>query len=135
MYLSVMPVKTASPTRSGWKNCCRNMVSTPGATSEASSRRTSASADLVADVCANLVALDALIATDPLDPRTHIALHGAYRGAMQSLQGDGFARLVASATGDERHRWERDEKLLTIASKAREARFGAARAALGLAVD
>jgi acyl-CoA dehydrogenase len=97
-------------------------------------RRVGTSNELFADLCADLVVLDALLAAEPLDPRTHIVLHGAYRSVTGTLCGDGFASVLARAAQDEHLRWERDEKLLAIASKAREARFQAASKVLGLTV-
>ena len=95
-------------------------------------RRVDASNDLVADLSADLVALGALLATDPLDPKTHVALHGCHRRAMRALHSDEFALLLDRASRDERDRWKRDERLLAIASKARDARFAAALTSLGL---
>jgi hypothetical protein len=84
-------------------------------------------ADLIAELSANLVALDAIRVGPPLDPRLHIALHGILRQTKRIPESSGFARLLQSAPSDERARWERDRALLEVASKAREARFERAR--------
>jgi hypothetical protein len=84
-------------------------------------------ADLIAELSADLVALDAIRVGPPLDPRVHIALHGILRQTKSILESSGFARLLQSAPRDERDRWERDRMLLEVASKAREARFESAR--------
>ena len=80
---------------------------------------------------ADLVALDGLLAVEPLDPRAQVALHGVYQHVAALLAGDAFARLLSATDHVERERWERDRTLLQVASKAREARFEAATRALG----
>ena len=86
-------------------------------------RRTRASATLIAELSADLIALDGLRGASPLDPRVHIALHGIYQRLYRLADKEAFARLLDGATDDERQRWERDRGLLGVASKAREARF------------
>jgi len=87
-------------------------------------------ADLIAELGAALVALDALRTEPALDPRVHIALHGILRQVKRLLECSGLAKLLESASDDERARWSRDWKLLEVASKAREARFERAQAEL-----
>jgi len=89
------------------------------------------SAELVAELSAELGALDAIRQKPPLDPRVHIALHGVLQQVKRALQSDRFERLLEAAPDDERHRWVRDRALLDIASKARAARFERAQNALG----
>ena len=90
-------------------------------------RRTRASTTLIAEMSADLVALDRLRDGSPLDPRVHIALHGVYQRLKRLVGGEDFARLLDSAPDDERDRWERDQTLLQVASKARTARFDRAK--------
>jgi hypothetical protein len=97
--------------------------------------RVGASRAWIADLSADVVALDALRAAEPLDARTHIALHGCYQRLMQTARGDELRRLLGSATDAERKRWTRDQALLKVASKARELRFEAATRAIGLDRD
>jgi alkylation response protein AidB-like acyl-CoA dehydrogenase len=94
-------------------------------------RRTRASTTLIAEMSADLVALDRLRDGPPLDPRVHIALHGVYQRVTRLVGGEDFARLLDAAPGDERDRWERDRALLQVASKARAARFERAKEDLG----
>lgn len=93
-------------------------------------RRLAASPALVATLSADLVTLDRLRAAPPLDPRTHVALHGVYERVHGALQGDAFDSLLQAASDDERSRWQRDRALLSVAGKARKARFVAANEAL-----
>ena len=86
-------------------------------------RRTRASTTLIAELSADLLALDPLLHGPPLDPRVHIALHGVYQHLTRLISSEAFKRLLDAAPGDERDRWERDRVLLQVASKAREARF------------
>ena len=86
-------------------------------------RRTRSSAILIAELSADLVALDRLRNGPPLDPRVHIALHGVYQHVTRLTGSQDFARILDAAPDDERDRWERDRALLRVASKAREARF------------
>ena len=86
-------------------------------------RRTRWSATLIAELGANLMALDGLRQGPPLDPRVHIALHGVYQRVTELVSCEDFAKLLNAAPDDERERWERDKALLKVASKAREARF------------
>ena len=94
-------------------------------------RRTRASATLIAELSADLVALDRLRDESPLDPRVHVALHGVYQRMARLTGSEDFARLLDGAPDDERGRWERDRALLKVASKAREARFERAASELG----
>jgi len=94
-------------------------------------RRTRASTTLIAELSADLVALDRLRDGSPLDPRVHIALHGVYQRLTRLVGSEDFARLLDSAPDDEQDRWERDQPLLRVASKARQARFEAAKKELG----
>ncbi len=86
-------------------------------------RRTRAPTTLIAELSADLVALDRLRDGPPLDPRVHVALHGVYRHVTRFVGSEDFARLLDSAPDDEQDRWERDQALLRVASKARHARF------------
>ena len=86
-------------------------------------RRTRASATLIAELSADLVALDGLRDAPPLDPRVHVALHGVYQRVTRLIGSEEFSRVLLGAPDDERDRWERDRALLKVASKAREARF------------
>jgi hypothetical protein len=86
-------------------------------------RRTRASATLIAELSADLVALDGLRDGPPLDPRVHIALHGVYQRVARVIGSEDFARVLECAPNEERDRWRRDRALLQVASKAREARF------------
>ena len=85
---------------------------------------------MIAELSADLVALDRLRDGSPLDPRVHIALHGVYQRVTGLLGSEDFARVLDCAPGDERDRWERDRALLQVASKAREARFERAKSEL-----
>jgi len=86
-------------------------------------RRTRPSATLIAELSANLMALDGLRQGPPLDPRVHIALHGVYQRVAELASCEDFAKLLDAAPNDERKRWERDKALLKVASNARETRF------------
>jgi acyl-CoA dehydrogenase len=97
-------------------------------------RRARVEPELVAELSAILIGLAALQDAKPLDPRVHLALHGCYQQVAQAFASDGLASLLRSASSEERARWERDRPLLGVASKAREARFEAAKRALGLGV-
>jgi hypothetical protein len=94
-------------------------------------RRTRASATLIAEFSADLVALDRLRDGPPLDPRVHIALHGVYQRVTRFIDSEDFGRVLECASNDERDRWERDRALLQVASKARKARFERAMTELG----
>jgi hypothetical protein len=94
-------------------------------------RRTRSSATLIAELSADLVALDGLRGRPALDPRVHVALHGVYQRVTRLVGSEDFARLLDGAPEDERERWERDRALLQVASKAREARFQRAMTELG----
>jgi len=86
-------------------------------------RRTRASTALIAELSADLVALQGLRVGPPLDPRVHIALHGVYQRVTRFVGSEDLARILECTPDDERERWERDRALLRVASKAREARF------------
>jgi len=94
-------------------------------------RRTRASTTLIAELSADLVALDRLRNSSPLDPRVHIALHGVCQRMTRLVAGEDLARLLDGAPKGEGDRWERDQPLLRVASKARAARFEAAKKELG----
>lgn len=95
-------------------------------------RRTKTAAALVSELSAQLVTLAVLADAEPLDPRTHAALHGCYTRLSEVVGGPGFSELLEAASNDERSRWMRDRALLEVAAKAREARFNAALRGLGL---
>lgn len=86
--------------------------------------------ELVAELSADLIALDRLCSAPPLDPRAHIALHGVYERVHTALRSDAFGALLQASSDDERDRWERDRRLLSVAGQAREARFASANEAL-----
>ena len=86
-------------------------------------RRTRASTALIAELSADLVALQGLRAGPPLDPRVHIALHGVYQRVTRLVGTEDFACILGRTPDDERDRWQRDRALLRVASKARQARF------------
>lgn len=94
------------------------------------SRRTRRSETLIAELSADLAALDRLRDGRPLDPRLHLALHGVHRRVMKLVDDPAFAAVLEAAPPDERARWERDRALLQVASKARKARFERARSQL-----
>lgn len=98
-------------------------------------RRVGAPSPWIAELSADLVALDALRSAEPLDARTHVALHGCYRRLKRTADSNELAEVLNAATVAERERWLRDEALLKVASKARELRFGAALTAIGLDRD
>lgn len=89
-------------------------------------RRTGAEQSLIAGLCSDLVALDGLRAFEPLDPRAHVALEGVYQRVTATLSGAPFGRMLEAANPAERERWARDKALLSVASKARQARFARA---------
>ena len=93
-------------------------------------RRAGGPHGLLAELSAHLVTLAALREGAPLDPRIHVALHGCYERVVQTLRGSELMRALDGSSAAERERWERDKKLLSIASSAREARFASARKAL-----
>ena len=93
-------------------------------------RRVGVATTWLAELAADLAALDRLRLAPPLDPRVHIALHGVYRRLRALTNAEAFAALLRDAPEDERKRWERDHALLEVASKAREARFERAAAEL-----
>jgi len=95
-------------------------------------RRAGAPAGLIAMLADGLASLDRLSVEAPLDPRVHVALHGAYERLLATTESPELRALFEGAQSDERLRWERDRPLLGIASKAREARFRRASQQLGL---
>lgn len=95
-------------------------------------RRAGAPGTLLAELMAGLVSLDRLSAEPPLDPRVHVALHGAYERLLAITASERLSQLWRKAPPEERLRWERDQPLLGVASKAREARFRRACEQLGL---
>jgi hypothetical protein len=94
--------------------------------------RSDGSSDLKAELVALLVALDRLSEAPPLDPWVHVALKGVGQSLARLFGTEGFATLWEAASAEERSRWERDRKLLKVASTAREARFRKAASQLGL---
>ena len=98
-------------------------------------RRTKTAESLVADLSAQLLTLAALADAEPLDPRTHLVLHGCYASFSEVAGGPGLSELLEAASNDERSRWMRDRALLQVAATAREARFEAALRSLGLRTE
>lgn len=94
--------------------------------------RVGAQAELIASLSSDLVVLDTLRLSEPLDPRVHVVLHGCYQSVIGTLRNEDFARMLDAASEAERDRWHRDRQLLSVASKARRARFSAARESLGM---
>ncbi len=95
-------------------------------------RRGGAAASTTAALADGLVSLDRLSVEPPLDPRVHVALHGVYQRLLELTRSSEIASLYENVSPEERSRWERDQRLLQVASKAREARFVAASKRLGL---
>ena len=95
-------------------------------------KRCAGPAGWTSELCALIATLDRLRAALPLDPGVHVALHGAIENLSRLMSRDEFAKLWAGAPAEERARWERDRKLLQVASAAREARFRKAASQLGL---
>ncbi|MEM8610161.1 MAG: acyl-CoA dehydrogenase family protein [Myxococcota bacterium] len=89
-------------------------------------RRVGAPVASLAGLTADLVALEQLSSQPPLDPRVHVALHGVYSRLETFVSGEEFSAILESAAADERTRWARDQRLLQVAGKAREARFARA---------
>lgn len=75
-----------------------------------------------------LVALRALALADPADPVIHLALDACITSMHAAVAGLDWSTVDPGVTA----RWTRDAPLLLVASRAREARATAARAALGL---
>ena len=98
-------------------------------------RRTKTAESLVADLSAQLLTLAALADAEPLDPRTHLVLHGCYASFSEVAGGPGLSELLEAASNDERSRWMRDRALLQVAATAGEARFEAALRSLGLRTE
>jgi hypothetical protein len=92
--------------------------------------RSDGSPALVAELGANLAALDAIRREHPLDPRVHIVLEGVLQQVKSLLEGEPFDRVLQSASEEERARWARDRALFDVASKARAARFARAQSEL-----
>ncbi len=95
-------------------------------------KRCAGPADWMSELCALIATLDRLRAAPPLDPGVHVALHGAIENLSRLMSRDEFSKLWEDAPAEERARWERDRKLLQVASTAREARFRKAASQLGL---
>lgn len=93
-------------------------------------RRNDASSVLIAKMTEKLLSLEHLLEGEPLDPRVHVALHGAHAGVMELLTTEDFTQLLERLPEEERGRWARDKPLLAVASSAREKRFERARQAL-----
>lgn len=93
-------------------------------------RRSDAEPHLLAELCADLAALDRISNEPPLDPRVHVALQGVYQHLERLLSSQSLAAVLAAASVEERDRWARDQALLRVASKARDARFARALEAL-----
>ncbi|MGB5809673.1 MAG: hypothetical protein WBG86_04030, partial [Polyangiales bacterium] len=98
-------------------------------------RRTTAPSLLIAELTASLVALDRLRTEPPLDPRVHIALQGVSQNLTALLESEGLQLALAGAPMEERDRWHRDQPLLRVAHKARDARFTRALEAIDRAPD
>jgi hypothetical protein len=94
-------------------------------------RRVGEAEAMLSDISASLLALEALLTLEALDPRAHVALHGVHQRVAELLEGEGFAKVLATADEAERERWSRDRALLGIAQKARRARFARALEDLG----
>jgi hypothetical protein len=98
-------------------------------------RRMKVSAALVAELTAQVVAFAGLADAEPLDPRTHLALHACHARLSDFVGGPDFRALLETESNDEHTRWTRDQALLGIASAARDARLESARRALGLRLE
>ncbi len=95
-------------------------------------RRTGASGEFLAELLSSLVTLESLREMSPLDPNTHVALHGVGQHLSRLMASQAFSGLWVAAPPEERVRWERDRKLLEVAGSARNARFRKAAAQLRL---
>jgi len=95
-------------------------------------KRTGAPAGFLAEMVSILVALESLREATPLDPNTHVALHGVGEHLSHLITSDEFLGIWDAAPPEERDRWERDRKLLDVAGSARRARFQKAATQLGL---
>jgi hypothetical protein len=95
-------------------------------------RRTGAPGEFSAELVSLLVTLGSLREAVPLDPNTHVALHGVGQHLSRLMASDEFSSLWDAAPPEERSRWERDRKLLDVAKSARSARFQKAAARLRL---
>jgi hypothetical protein len=95
-------------------------------------KRCAGPADWMSELCALIATLDRLRAAPPLDPGVHVALHGVIENLSRLFSRDEFSKVLQSAPAEERARWERDRKLLQVASTAREARFRKAASQLRL---
>jgi len=94
--------------------------------------RVGGSPDLVSQLAADLAALSSLQDAKPLDPAVHVALHGCFTRLTDAFSGATFSRVLELAPAEERARWQRDEVLLSVAQRARAARFDSAKRSLGL---
>jgi alkylation response protein AidB-like acyl-CoA dehydrogenase len=95
-------------------------------------KRTGAPAGLLAEMVSMLVTLESLREAAPLDPNTHVAIHGVSEHLARLFASHAFAGMWDAASAEERGRWERDRKLLEVAQSARDARFQKAAVRLGL---
>jgi len=95
-------------------------------------KRCAGPADWMSELCSLITTLDRLRAAPSLDPGVHVALHGAIENLSGLMSRDEFSKLWADAPAEERARWERDRKLLQVASAARGTRFRKAASQLGL---
>jgi hypothetical protein len=95
-------------------------------------KRTGAPAGFLAEMVSLLVTLESLRESAPLDPNTHVALHGVSEHLSRLFASDAFSGIWVAAPAEERGRWERDRKLLEVAQGARNARFQKAAAQLEL---
>lgn len=95
-------------------------------------KRCAGPADWMSELCALIATLDRLRAAPSFDPGVHVALHGAIENLSRLMSREECSTLWSGAPADERARWERDRKLLQVASTARAARFRKAASQLGL---
>jgi hypothetical protein len=95
-------------------------------------KRTGAPAGFLAEMISILVALESLREATPLDPSTHLALHGVIVHLSRLIASDEFRGMWEAASLEERRRWERDRELLEVAGSVRCTRFQKAATQLGL---
>jgi hypothetical protein len=86
-------------------------------------QRTRARRGFLAELVEVLFTLQRLRESAPLDSMTHITLHGISRHLDRLFNSEAFSAIWNAAPAEERERWERDRRLLEVASTAREARF------------
>jgi len=92
-------------------------------------RRSAAPQKLLEALALNIVATRALAASDPKAPQVHVALAGLQTDATRLVAE--IEPLWSRLDQQERERWQRDQPLLQVAAKAREARRGRAWELLG----